>query len=90
MHCTGTQTCNVSCAVCEQASWDDGYDSEDAVELAEWQQESDAEYGDVAWAGDVDEPVTGFCYEFFEYIYVLSTRLFQYCIRGKKTARRIG
>lgn len=55
---TGTQAGNVSCAICEQASWDDGYDSDDAVELVEWQKESDAEYGDVAWTGDVDEPMT--------------------------------
>ena len=31
---TGTQAGDVPCAVCEQASWDDGYDG---VELGEWE-----------------------------------------------------
>jgi hypothetical protein len=49
---TGTQAGDVSRAVGEQAPRDDG---DDAVELGEREQESDAECGDVAWTGA--EPV---------------------------------
>lgn len=49
---TGTQAGDVSCAVCEQASRDDGCGGDDAVKLGEREQESDTECGDVAWTGD--------------------------------------
>ena len=49
---TGTQAGDVSCAVCEQASRDDGCGGDNAVELGEREQESDAECGDVAWTGN--------------------------------------
>ena len=49
---TGTQAGDVSCAVCEQASRDDGCGGDDAVKLGEREQESDTECGYVAWTGD--------------------------------------
>lgn len=45
---TGTQAGDVSRAVCEQASGDDGGDGDGP---AEWQQVSNTEHGDVAWTG---------------------------------------
>ena len=47
---TGAQVGDVSCAVGEQAPGIDGRDGDDA-EVGKWEQESDAEYGDVAWTG---------------------------------------